>query len=283
MHPRNSHQNFSERMNSSNSKSDYNDYLNLIDELSKGEFAISSDDIAISLDDQADFDILFEMLSKDKRFFRLGNEQTLSQVEFLPKRAFIRRLWKLNVRVSELGLKKIPYNMFFTKISALFPIPLSSRDRVRLLNWIKKYPLAIPEKNDTICFPNADLISKISTLSNDDLPDMLSDIIRFEPDQNALRNMIKEHLKRFFKMTLTTPRNLEIVLMRLGLKDGTAYTLEDVGKRVGLTREAVRLVPKQARMGRQITVDVGSRKTGRNCDQLVSLPKTEGIPLPSIV
>jgi len=44
-----------------------------------------------------------------------------------------------------------------------------------------------------------------------------------------------------------------------------------------------RLVPKQARMGRQITVDVGSRKTGRNCDQLVNLPLTEGIPLPPIV
>lgn len=43
------------------------------------------------------------------------------------------------------------------------------------------------------------------------------------------------------------------------------------------------LDPKQARMGRQITVDVGSRKTGRNCHQLVSLPQTEGIPLPPIV
>jgi hypothetical protein len=43
------------------------------------------------------------------------------------------------------------------------------------------------------------------------------------------------------------------------------------------------LGPKQARMRRQITVDVGGRKTGRNCDQLVSLSQTEGIPLPSIV
>jgi tetratricopeptide (TPR) repeat protein len=40
------------------------------------------------------------------------------------------------------------------------------------------------------------------------------------------------------------------------------------------------LVPKQARIGRQITADVRCKKIVRNCCKLVSLPQTEGVVLP---
>jgi len=39
------------------------------------------------------------------------------------------------------------------------------------------------------------------------------------------------------------------------------------------------LVPKQARMGRQITADAGNQKTRRSYCEWVSLPQTEGVLL----
>jgi len=47
------------------------------------------------------------------------------------------------------------------------------------------------------------------------------------------------------------------------------------------TKHGVTLDRKQARMGRQITADAGSQKTGRNCSKLIGRPQTVGIPLPS--
>ena len=41
------------------------------------------------------------------------------------------------------------------------------------------------------------------------------------------------------------------------------------------------LVPKQARMERQITAGAGEQTTDRNCDKRVSLPQTKGALLPS--
>jgi len=41
----------------------------------------------------------------------------------------------------------------------------------------------------------------------------------------------------------------------------------------------IELVPKQARMERQITADAGGQRTGRTCCELVNPPQTEGVLL----
>lgn len=241
---KNSPQDYYAGINSYNPESNCKNYLSIIDELSKSEIALPFDEIAISLDDKNDYDILFQVLSEDKRFFILGNEDNLKQVQFLPKRIFIRRLWELNKRVCELGLEKIESNMFLKSISPIFAIPLGEKDKVSLLNWMTKYGLAILE-DDIIIFPNKDLIMKLSTVLKDDLAGVLGDIIVYDPDQNTLNKLIKEYLNAFLKNTLNNTRNLKIVSMRLGLTDKTACTLENIGIKFGLTREGIRLVEKK--------------------------------------
>ena len=42
------------------------------------------------------------------------------------------------------------------------------------------------------------------------------------------------------------PREVRILQMRYGLVDGETYTLEEVGKKLGVTRERVRQIEAQA-------------------------------------
>jgi hypothetical protein len=231
-------------INSYNPESNCENYLSIIDELSRSEIALSFNEIAILLDDKSDYDILFQVLLEDKRFFILGNEDNFKQVQCFPKATFIRRLWELNKRACELGLDKLDSNMFLKSISPLFPIPLDLKDKVCLLNWMTKYGLAIWE-DKIISFPNRNLITKLSRVLKDDWSGVLADMIVYDPDKNALNKLSKEYLKVFLKNTLKNTRNLKILSMRLGLTDNTTYTLENIGGEVGLTREAIRLVEKK--------------------------------------
>ncbi|HEX9385673.1 MAG TPA: sigma factor-like helix-turn-helix DNA-binding protein [Anaerolineales bacterium] len=47
-------------------------------------------------------------------------------------------------------------------------------------------------------------------------------------------------------LTGLPPRELRILQLRYGLLDGQAYTLEEVGRKMGVTRERVRQIEAQA-------------------------------------
>ena len=48
------------------------------------------------------------------------------------------------------------------------------------------------------------------------------------------------------KLNGLPPREVRILQLRYGLLDGQAYTLEEVGRKVGVTRERVRQIEAQA-------------------------------------
>ncbi len=58
--------------------------------------------------------------------------------------------------------------------------------------------------------------------------------------QGVLRDEIEETLDSL------TPREAQILRMRFGLRDGHTYTLEEIGKKFGLTRERIRQIERQA-------------------------------------
>ncbi len=58
--------------------------------------------------------------------------------------------------------------------------------------------------------------------------------------QSMLRDKIDEVL------TTLSPREARILRLRFGLKDGRIYTLEEVGKKFGLTRERIRQIESKA-------------------------------------
>jgi len=64
------------------------------------------------------------------------------------------------------------------------------------------------------------------------------------PTDVAYRQLLREALEQV--MTALSPRETRILLLRFGLRDGRAHTLEEVGEKFGLTRERIRQIEHQA-------------------------------------
>ena len=76
------------------------------------------------------------------------------------------------------------------------------------------------------------------------LGDFIEDEIIPAPEDSATTNLLKEHLVSIFDDL--PPREVRILKLRYGLMDGQAYTLEQVGRMMGVTRERVRQIEAQA-------------------------------------
>ncbi len=88
----------------------------------------------------------------------------------------------------------------------------------------------------------------LETPTDDEEDSVLGDFIQDEeipaPDDTATYNLLKEHLAGV--MEGLPPREVRILQLRYGLLDGQAYTLEEVGRKMGVTRERVRQIEAQA-------------------------------------
>jgi RNA polymerase primary sigma factor len=84
--------------------------------------------------------------------------------------------------------------------------------------------------------------------TDDEEDSVLGDFIKDEevsaPDDSATHNLLREHLDLVLEGL--PPREVRILQLRYGLTDGQAYTLEEVGRKMGVTRERVRQIEAQA-------------------------------------
>jgi RNA polymerase primary sigma factor len=64
------------------------------------------------------------------------------------------------------------------------------------------------------------------------------------PDDTTTYNLLREHLNTV--LNGLPPREVRILQLRYGLLDGQVYTLEEVGRKMGVTRERVRQIEAQA-------------------------------------
>jgi RNA polymerase primary sigma factor len=76
------------------------------------------------------------------------------------------------------------------------------------------------------------------------LGDFIEDDEAPPPDETATYNLLREHLEEV--LNTLPPREVRILQLRYGLLDGQAYTLEEVGRKMGVTRERVRQIEAQA-------------------------------------
>jgi len=88
----------------------------------------------------------------------------------------------------------------------------------------------------------------LETPTDDEEDSVLGDFIQDEdvpaPDESATYNLLREHLEGV--LNTLPPREVRILQLRYGLLDGQAYTLEEVGRKMGVTRERVRQIEAQA-------------------------------------
>jgi len=77
-----------------------------------------------------------------------------------------------------------------------------------------------------------------------ELGDFIEDEDSPEPAEVATQNMLREAIREV--LADLPPREVRILQLRYGLLDGQSYTLEEVGKKMGVTRERVRQIEAQA-------------------------------------
>jgi len=64
------------------------------------------------------------------------------------------------------------------------------------------------------------------------------------PTDVATENMLKERMEEL--LNTLSPREARILRLRFGLDNGRAYTLEEIGRKFGLTRERIRQIQMEA-------------------------------------
>jgi RNA polymerase primary sigma factor len=76
------------------------------------------------------------------------------------------------------------------------------------------------------------------------LGDFIEDHETPAPDDTATHNLLREHLEEM--LDTLPPREARILQLRYGLSDGKILTLNEVGRKMGVTRERVRQIEAQA-------------------------------------
>ena len=88
----------------------------------------------------------------------------------------------------------------------------------------------------------------LETPTDEEEDSVLGDFIEDEespaPAETVTQNLLREHLQEV--MNTLPPREVRILQLRYGLLDGQSYTLEEVGRKMGITRERVRQIEAQA-------------------------------------
>ncbi|MCS7287337.1 MAG: RNA polymerase sigma factor RpoD [Anaerolineae bacterium] len=76
------------------------------------------------------------------------------------------------------------------------------------------------------------------------LGDFIEDDSSPSPTETATQSLLREQLEEILKSL--SPREAKILKLRFGLLDGYSYTLEEVGRKFGVTRERIRQIEAQA-------------------------------------
>ena len=88
----------------------------------------------------------------------------------------------------------------------------------------------------------------LETPTDEEEDSVLADFIEDEESPAPAEAVTKSLLKEQLRDVLHTlpPREVRILQLRYGLHDGQSYTLEEVGRKMGVTRERVRQIEAQA-------------------------------------
>jgi RNA polymerase primary sigma factor len=88
------------------------------------------------------------------------------------------------------------------------------------------------------------LESPVGDEEDSELGMFVEDVNSPSPSQTAYQNLLAAKVEEI--LTTLSPRESRILRLRFGMENGTAYTLEEVGEKFGLTRERIRQIEGKA-------------------------------------
>ncbi|MEW6028617.1 MAG: sigma-70 family RNA polymerase sigma factor [Chloroflexota bacterium] len=135
----------------------------------------------------------------------------------------IRQLYKTNHDLEQ----KLGRQPTVEETAAALGIP------VRKLQWIMK-----------VSWMPLSLESPVGDDEETELGQFIEDEFSPTPMQSAYQSMLKEKLEEV--LSSLAPREARVLRLRFGLDDGHMYTLEEVGRKFGLTRERIRQIEGRA-------------------------------------
>jgi RNA polymerase primary sigma factor len=89
------------------------------------------------------------------------------------------------------------------------------------------------------------LDSPVNDEDDSTLADYIEDIEALDPVELTTQQLLSEHVNRM--LAEIPPREARILRLRFGLSGGHAHTLNEIGEKLGITRERVRQIETQAR------------------------------------
>lgn len=104
---------------------------------------------------------------------------------------------------------------------------------VKKVQWIMK-----------VSWQPLSLESPVGDEEDSELGFFIEDEVSPTPMQSAYQSLLKDKLEEV--LSTLSPREARILRLRYGLDDGTSYTLEEVGRKFGLTRERIRQIEGRA-------------------------------------
>lgn len=92
-----------------------------------------------------------------------------------------------------------------------------------------------------------DTVSMDTTIGDDEdstLGDFIADREQVSPEEDFAHKALREQIMK--ALDVLTPREQEVIKLRFGFVDGQAKTLEEIGEKIGVTRERIRQIESKA-------------------------------------
>ncbi len=105
-------------------------------------------------------------------------------------------------------------------------------------------PVAKVEKMMEVVQQPLSLQAPVGEDEEESLGDFIEDVTSLDPEESAMQALMESDLRE--RLEELPPRELRVLQLRYGLGDGQPLTLNEVGRRLGITRERARQLESQA-------------------------------------
>ena len=156
----------------------------------------------------------------------LSLQKALEGTEFYVKLTIAGRRLEVNVFDSDTDEEYLPFN-----------VP----------DNISGYVMGVREKVEELLQLSPDICSLDVPTGDGEkgtLGTLLEDLEAPQPQEELVRKELEEMLDKL--LGSLTPRQQTILRLHFGMEDGTCYSLEAIGEKLGISKERVRQVEKQA-------------------------------------